>query len=1031
MNKQAASWILCVVVGGSSSGAEASASAADGPACRNAAAELTHDHAYLVGSADYVSPADGVQSGSTFRWLVDGEETATGAVPELLSLGLDGSLAGRGGEPPVRSEGVDYATGKWGSALVLHPEGALAFLREGNLDLSQGTVEMWVAMRADGDEPVYAERTHYLFHYRAPGGDTAAIAQAGDSGIMYAGGNVDGRWQSAYGSRASTRAWHVGEWHHLSYTFSTTGGFMRFYVDGVLTADSNERRYRLPSDAGDSVFVGGNAWGAAAHYLVDEVRIAGTVATDDEIAARSGRMGRPRANEVWLDTADLEVGDEVVFEYTPSAGGEKGDPCSSEPLVYPGIPLVRPNPPSTLLPPNTTEFAFAVESTENTVCAYAVGEPAAYDEMAVFDESAGGTAHRTVVRSIDPNPNVVNDVYVRCGAHPDYVMHLEYRSLSEVNPDYPRTGNLWGSWAFIRKGLPYAARIDLWLGAAFSPDDIRELRRLNPDIRILTSINAIEHKGLPDDYYLRDVNGKRIEVWPGSYRLNLTKDYVAEYQARVAYERIIDSELMFDGCFFDNVMTTQSWLTRDIYGNPVQLDANEDGIPDDPQEFDAAWKAGVFHEMEYFRKLMPHAIVSGHAMNIREPGIADIFNGISIGFWTADVIEGKRGYADLWDRYSAWLELAREPAVTMIESSPPDQIAYGYDYSPVKNIPPSTLEFARTYYPYARFGLAFTLLHDGVFAHEFGDTWHGNDWWFDELDFELGYPLGPAELVEVGEGPGENIIENGDFELAGGASWRLWANQSAGCEAAVTRDTTDAAVGNVSARIDITQTTGTDWHIHFAQYDRSLEGGAIYEMTFWAKSDVPREIGVSAQKGSPDWRGYGLNRRLAIVNEWKEYKVSFEATETTDESRIQFFLGATTGTVWLDDVRVYERGPDVYRREFDNGLVLLNASREVQEVNVSPGYERLIGEQAPRFETILDDVGPGFSTAGDWGRGDARQRGVEGDRPRSTTTGVRRATSCGAVMVRLSGICRFRRQTRTRSRHGGRRRRLRRAGAKV
>ena len=42
----------------------------------------------------------------------------------------------------------------------------------------------------------------------------------------------------------------------------------------------------------------------------------------------------------------------------------------------------------------------------------------------------------------------------------------------------------------------------------------------------------------------------------------------------------------------------------------------------------------------------------------------------------------------------------------MFEASPPDQIAYGYDYSPLEKIPASTLEFARTLYPYMRFGLA-------------------------------------------------------------------------------------------------------------------------------------------------------------------------------------------------------------------------------------------------------------------------------------------------------------------------------------
>ena len=72
-------------------------------------------------------------------------------------------------------------------------------------------------------------------------------------------------------------------------------------------------------------------------------------------------------------------------------------------------------------------------------------------------------------------------------------------------------------------------------------------------------------------------------------------------------------------------------------------------------------------------------------------------------YWKGDVVY------ELWDEYNALEQLSRKPAVTMIESSPMDQISYGYDYSPWEKIPASTLDFARTYYPYVRFrpGLDF------------------------------------------------------------------------------------------------------------------------------------------------------------------------------------------------------------------------------------------------------------------------------------------------------------------------------------
>ncbi len=628
------------------------------------------------------------------------------------------------------------------------------------------------------------------------------------------------------------------------------------------------------------------------------------------------------------------------------------------------IPILHPQPPSTLLPPRSTAFELTLETKTPTSCGYVVGAPLPFEQVIPFDHGSGTTAHRTRVEGLDPDPDVVNDVYVRCAAQPDYLLHLQYRSLADVDPPYPRTGNLWGWGQWIGRGLPHLAKVDLWLGASPRPAQIRELRRLNPQIRILTSINAVENDGLADEYYLRDIHGRRIEVWPGAYRLNLTKPMVAEYQARYAYQTVLDTGLLADGVFFDNVMTTQSWQNHDIFGNPVQIDADEDGVPDDPDAFDAAWKAGVFHEIRTFRELLPHAVVSGHAMNIDEPGIGELFNGISIGFSTADVLEGEKSFAALWSRYQDWFRRARSPVTVMVESSPVDQIAYGYDYSPLKKIPPSTLEFARTYYPVVRFGLAFTLLHDGYFAHEYGDTWHGNDWWYDELDFDLGYPLGPAQRVELPGDPSPDLIVNGGFEQPITDPWQL--RVSTGCTARLSRQTNDAPAGAACARVDITATTGTDWHVALVQDQRAFRKGVDYDVRFRARSSAGRSFTLSAQKNSPDWRSYGLSQRVWLTQQWQPYTVSFTAAETVNDARLQFFLGANVGTVWIDDVRVTEHPPDLWRRDFTRGIVLLNATRESRDLILEPGLSRFQGTEAPMHEQIVDDLAPTFSTRGAW-----------------------------------------------------------------
>ena len=125
----------------------------------------------------------------------------------------------------------------------------------------------------------------------------------------------------------------------------------------------------------------------------------------------------------------------------------------------------------------------------------------------------------------------------------------------------------------------------------------------------------------------------------------------------------------------------------------------------------------------------------------------------------------------------------------MFESSPIDQLAYGYDYQPWDKVPPETEELGRTFFPWMRFGLAVTLMRDGYFAHEWGDTWHGNDWWYDELDFDLGYPLGAPQLVDLGGGSRPDQIVNGSFEAPIEAPWSFWVDTGSGAAATLGRDT--------------------------------------------------------------------------------------------------------------------------------------------------------------------------------------------------------------------------------------------------
>lgn len=816
--------------------------------------------------------------------------------------------------------------------------------RDGALSLDEGSIEMRVALRGDPGGDAY-KQSRNLFSYRAANGEYLQVTQSA-SGILYLGGTVQGQWESAYGGGGSMLNWTPGSQHHLMATWSASSGRMKFYVDGTLTADTNEQHYWAPAASG-ATFQLDATW-----YDLSAVVLWRKALDDAEVRSHAARVDAPHAGEVWLPVGGLAASDTIAF--APDGGD-----CDAASFLWLGIPIHDPVPNSSLLAPGTTELDLQVQtSAPGASCRYSINQSLPYDAMTPL------AGHIT---GLTGDPANADAVYVRCSHAPDYAMRLLYRSVGNAKPHYPRKSNLWGSSNMLAHGPDFASKVDLYLGAEMQPADIRALRARNANILILTSINTVENKGLPDDYYLHDIHGNRIEVWPNTYRLNLTKPYVAEYQARFAYQKMLDTGMLYDGCFFDNFFTSQSWLKSDIHGNPVQIDADEDGKPDDPAWLDAAWRQGVFHELAVWRQLMPYAYTTGHLPNPFTPELGPIFNGNSILFWGTNVLDGTAAFADYWNVYQGWEQGGLAPVLDTMEASPQNQIAYGYGYDILRAMPAATQQFARDFYRYLRFPLAVALMGSGYFHRDLGDIYHGIDWWYDEYDFDLGFPLGAPEVVpaDPNTGPPPNLLLNGDMEQELGTSWTLTIG--GGAQATLRRDPADAAEGQYAARVDITA-TALNWQVDFHQMNRSLVQGKSYDLKFWAKADAPRKVALSSQKGSPDWRSYGLNQSVAVGTSWRQFTVTFEANATVDDSRIQFFVGDQTGTVWFDGIELREHPPAVLRRYFSGGAVVLNATKQTVTVAMPDGYARFNGTQAPRQQYIVDDEDAGAFTVtqGSW-----------------------------------------------------------------
>lgn len=120
----------------------------------------------LRGSALFDDPDGDPEGISTYRWLVNGSQIATGDVPQSMLLLLDGTLLSTDGQSPTQSQGLTFVVGHFGQAVQTSEAAgsSLAYAAAGNADPNEGSIEMWVQLAYDLDDPAYDDYPR-LFSY--------------------------------------------------------------------------------------------------------------------------------------------------------------------------------------------------------------------------------------------------------------------------------------------------------------------------------------------------------------------------------------------------------------------------------------------------------------------------------------------------------------------------------------------------------------------------------------------------------------------------------------------------------------------------------------------------------------------------------------------------------------------------------------------------------------------------------------------------------------------------------------------------
>ena len=117
----------------------------------------------------------------------------------------------------------------------------------------------------------------------------------------------------------------------------------------------------------------------------------------------------------------------------------------------------------------------------------------------------------------------------------------------------------------------------------------------------------------------------------------------------------------------------------------------------------------------------------------------------------------------------------------------------------------------------------------------------------------------------------------------------------------------------------------------------SVRAGDSYTVAVSMRSNADRDVLVSLGDDSA---------RLPLSSQWRRYVLTLRPPQS-GKTTLRFAVGMERDPVWIDSVYLFKGDANVFKREFDRGLAVANATPEPVTVVVGPGYRRIAGTQDP------------------------------------------------------------------------------------
>jgi uncharacterized protein (TIGR03437 family) len=554
------------------------------------------------------------------------------------------------------------------------------------------------------------------------------------------------------------------------------------------------------------------------------------------------------------------------------------------------------------------------------------------------------------------------------------------------------------------------ARYDLMTGTSFDQtlgagSWVRRLHQKNPSLRILpykqafmaqfdTGIDASGlqqqfNAGLQPLWFMRGPSGQLLSepTFPQNVQLNHTpfsstvngttaNDYTADFLA----DHVLASGL-WAGIHFDQ----PEWYINPLLGSPAPaVDLDGDGHAESTANVQYAWARGFF---DYFSKMSsrlgPSALLFGNAGYIPgNPNVLPMLNG-----WEGEVISpypiapggdwmtsAPSQWYRLVNNYRMATAYARAPQVVSLEFTGRELGTQTGALTP-NGYPQRTTQVESRDYRRMRLGLATALLGNGFYEYDLVDN-TTPPLWFDEFAVDsrgvattamsgrgyLGQPLGePQELPYPSQ-----VVFQLDFDggpvppgvaLGGGTVSTNPAEVISGAGSFVVRQN-DIAEGKWLFTSTPALVPGHTYQL-FADYKvldyRPTTFAGLLGIGFRdERGDMPAER--SASLFLPDVSGPGQQGTLRA------------ALKASTANAVVVGGLTDTGAVAIDNVRLIDGTGGVWRRDFENGIVLVNPTPDALFVSQSD-------VAGPRNRTQIRRISG--AQVSEWNDGSAVTGGIE------------------------------------------------------